>query len=217
MTTKVKAFTFNAVQENTFLLYDDTGEAAIVDCGCMNEQEQGVLQAYLREHGLTPKLLLNTHLHFDHAWGNPWAMKCWQGIKPYCHEKELTEQPSPSEQARLFGLNVAYEQIAPSLYNLIAHGDILTFGNTSLQVLDVPGHSPGHVVFYCQGSGFVVAGDTLFYEEIGRTDLWGGNYNLLISKIREHMFTLPGETTVYTGHGESTTIQHEIKYNPYFK
>lgn len=215
--TQIKVFTFNTVQENTYLLYDETGQAAIIDCGCMNSQEEAMLVTYCQEKGLTPKLLLNTHLHFDHAWGNAWALRQWSELKVYCHPKELTDQPLPSEQARLFGLNIKYEDVAVDKYLNIRQGDVLSFGNTSLEVREVPGHSPGHVVFYCGQAGAVIAGDTLFYEDIGRTDLWGGNYQQLISGIKEQMFTLPPETLVFTGHGDGTSIGHEINYNPYFK
>lgn len=215
--TQIKVFAFNTVQENTYLLYDETGEAAIIDCGCMDAREEQVLSHYCQTHGLTPKLLLNTHLHFDHAWGNVWATRHWLDIRAYCHPRELTDQPRPSEQARLFGLNIKYEDLPDEAYSPISQGDKLTFGHTTLQVLDVPGHSPGHVVFYCAVGGFVIAGDTLFYEDIGRTDLWGGNYSQLIGSIRTNMLTLPAETIVYTGHGDGTSIGHEMNYNPYFK
>lgn len=215
--THIKAFTFNTVQENTYLLYDETGEAAIIDCGCMNVQEQQILSSYCIEKKLRPTLLLNTHLHFDHAWGNAWALSHWPDIKLYCHPRELTEQPLSSEQARLFGLNVKYEDVPAEKYQPILQEDTLSFGNTSLEVREVPGHSPGHVVFYCPKATAVIAGDTLFYEDIGRTDLWGGNYQQLIDCIRAQMFTLPAETLVYTGHGDGTSIGHEIAYNPYFK
>lgn len=215
--TQIKTFAFNTIQENTYILHDETGQAAIVDCGCMNAQEEQKLITYCNDKGLTPVLLLNTHLHFDHAWGNAWALRQWPEIVLHCHPKELTDQPQPSEQARLFGLNIKYEDVPIDKYKPIYQGDFLQFGNTHLEVREVPGHSPGHVVFYSAEAGAVIAGDTLFYEDIGRTDLWGGNYQLLIDCIRNQMFTLPSETIVFTGHGDGTSIEHEIKYNPYFK
>lgn len=213
---QVKVFTFNSVGENTYLLYDETGEAAIIDCGCMSSAEQQKLLDYCTEHQLSPRLLLNTHLHFDHCWGNPWAMHQWE-LKPHCHSRELTDQPSPSEQCRNFGLNVRFEDVPQEAYQLLKQGDRLQFGATELEVREVPGHSPGHIVFYCEAGGFVIAGDTLFYEDIGRTDLWGGNYDQLVMGIKEQMLTLPEATIVYSGHGDSTTIAHEKQFNSYLR
>lgn len=214
--TQIKVFTFNSVGENTYLLYDETGEAAIIDCGCMSTAEQNELSTYCLERGLKPTLLLNTHLHFDHCWGNPWAIRQW-GLTPHCHSHELTHQPAPSVQFARFGLNLRFEDVPSENYRLIKQGDILRFGSTELEVREVPGHSPGHVVFYCREGRFVIAGDTLFYEDIGRTDLWGGNYEQLISGIKEQLLTLPDSTTVYTGHGDSTTIAHERHHNSYLR
>lgn len=214
VTTKV--FTFNTVGENTYLLHDETGEAAIVDCGCMSSAEQNAILDYCAKHGIKPTVLLNTHLHFDHCWGNPWAMQTF-GLNPHCHSHELTHQPKPSEQFARFGLMLRFEDVRDEDYILVKQGDKVRFGNTELEVREVPGHSPGHVVYYCKEDNFVIAGDTLFCEDIGRTDLWGGNYQQLIQCIREQMLTMPDETRVYTGHGDSTTIGHERLYNTYVR
>lgn len=213
----VQTFAFNTVQENTYLLYDDTGAAAIIDCGCMAQAEYDRLTRFVESRGLRPELLLNTHLHFDHCWGNPWAIRQWEGLRPHCHTRELTHQPKPSEQFARFGLMLRFEDVPDEQYHLIKQGDTLRFGDTTLEVREVPGHSPGHVVFYCPEGGLVIAGDTLFYEDIGRTDLWGGNYDQLITCIKSQMLTLPDETIVYTGHGDSTTIGHERRHNPYLR
>ncbi len=212
---EVKIFPFNTVQVNTFVLYDETGEAAIVDCGCMNEMEQNTLVNFCAEKSLTPKLLLNTHLHFDHAWGNAWALRQWTDIKLYANIKELTDMPQPSEQLKTFGISVRYEDVPMEKYNPISNGDKLLFGNSLIEVRDVPGHSPGHVVFYCPREQFVIVGDTLFNGGIGRTDLWSGNYAQLVTTIRENIMSLPPNTTVYPGHGGKTSIEYELKNNPY--
>ncbi len=213
--TQVKIFAFNTVQVNTAVIYDETGEAAIVDCGCMNAIEEQRLLDFCTENNLTPKLLLNTHLHFDHAWGNAWAVRQWKDIKLYANPNEFT-MPTPSEQVPLFGMSgLKYEDVPMERYDPISQGDRLSFGNTTIEVRDVPGHSPGHVVFYCQSANFVIVGDTLFNGGIGRTDLWGGNYDQLIRAIRKNLMSLPKETVVYTGHGGATSIEYEANNNPY--
>ncbi len=213
---QIKIFPFNTVQVNTSVIYDETGEAAIVDCGCMNAVEEQRLVDFCAENNLRPKLLLNTHLHFDHAWGNAWAVRQWPDIKLYANMKELTEMPPPSEQVKLFGMSgVKYEDVPIERYDPISQGDKLSFGNTTIEVRDVPGHSPGHVVFYCPSDKFVIVGDTLFNGGIGRTDLWGGNYEQLVTTLRQNVMSLPKETVVYPGHGGSTTIEHESMNNPY--
>ncbi len=213
----VKCFIFNPVQENTYVLYDETGDAAIVDCGCMDESEQDQLKAFITEKQLKPSLLLNTHLHFDHVWGNAWAMRTWD-LTAYCHEADLAMPIKPSDQLRLFGINSPLENLPKESYHVLKQGDLLKIGNSQIEVRHVPGHSPGHIVF-ChieEGNNLVISGDTLFRENIGRTDLWGGNYDQLISAIKTQLFTLPQETEVYPGHGDITQIGYEIDNNPYF-
>ncbi len=214
--TQVKIIPFNTVQVNTFIIYDETREAAIVDCGCMNPYEEETLLNFLNEKKLTPKLLLNTHLHFDHVWGNAWAVNQWPEIKLYANYNDLSGMPQPSEQVKLFGISgVKYDDVPENRYSPISQGDKLSFGNTLIEVRDVPGHSPGHVIFYCQEAKFVIVGDTLFNGGIGRTDLWGGNYEQLVTTIRKNIMSLPPETTVYPGHGGATSIEYESKNNPY--
>lgn len=211
----IKSFTFNPVQENTYLVYDDTKEGAIIDCGCMSRAEELQLKSYIEEKGITPKVLLNTHLHFDHAWGNAWAMRTWK-MQAYCHHADLAMPVKPSEQLRLFGINSSLENLPDEAYLHIEQGDTIRFGTTNLEVRFVPGHAPGHLAFYSEEGGFVVSGDTLFAGDIGRTDLWGGSYEQLIESIRTQLFTLPPETIVYPGHGPQTSIDQELVHNPYF-
>lgn len=213
----IQDFCFNPVQENTYVIYDDEGNAAIVDCGCMTGSEQEELQNYIERNRLTPRLLLCTHMHFDHVWGNGWVLRTWPEVKAYAHPIDLEQLPSPSEQIRKFGLQLRYEEVNPSVYIHLAEGDRIPLGEHALEVRHVPGHSPGHVVFYAADGGFVVAGDTLFAENIGRTDFWYGSYDDLVENIRTKLFSLPPETVVYPGHEGTTTIGHEIAYNPYVK
>lgn len=213
---QVKMFTFNPVQENTYVVYDETGEGAIIDCGCMTPREEEELRAFIEEQGIIPKLLLNTHLHFDHVWGNAWAMRTWT-MKAYCHEYDLSMPPKPSEQLRMFGIDSPLENLPNDVYNLLEEGDSVRFGNTVLEVRHVPGHAPGHIAFYNAEAGVVFSGDALFYRDIGRTDLWEGSYPQLIESVRTRLFTLPKETIVYPGHGPHTIIGEEIEFNPYFR
>ena len=213
---QIKCFTVNPVQENTYVLYDETSEAAIVDCGCMTPQEELALSRFIEEKQLRPRLLLCTHLHFDHVWGNAWAMQTWQ-LEAYCHEYDLSMPPKPSEQLALFGIHSKLENLPDSAYHLVEQGDVIRFGNTELEVRHIPGHAPGHVAYYCSRGGLVLSGDALFAGDIGRTDLWCGDYDTLINSVRTQLFTLPDDTVVYPGHGPETTIKREKAYNPYFQ
>lgn len=212
----VRKFTFNPVQENTYVIYDDTLEAAIIDCGCMSPQEEQELYNFVTEKRLNPKLLLNTHLHFDHVWGNAWAIRTWPEMKVYCHKYDLSMPPKPSHQLRLFGIDSPLENLPDELYRHVGQGDSIPFGQTLLEVLHIPGHSPGHIAFYAPADKVVFSGDALFYRDIGRTDLWGGSYSELLDSVRTQLFTLPSDTIVYPGHGDETTIGEELKHNPYF-
>ena len=138
-------------------------------------------------------------------------------MKAYCHERDLSMPPKPSEQLRLFGIHSPLENLPDESYTLIQEGDTLSFGNTVLKVLYIPGHAPGHIAFYSERDGVVFSGDALFYREIGRTDLWEGSYPQLIESIRTRLFTLPANTIVYPGHGPETNIADEIAGNPYFR
>ena len=213
---QIKCFTVNPVQENTYVLYDETKEAAIVDCGCMSTAEEEALARFIEQEGLSPKLLLCTHLHFDHVWGNAWAMRKWS-LEAYCHADDLSMPPKPSQQLALFGIHSPLENLPDEAYHLVNQGDRIRFGNTELEVRHIPGHAPGHVAFYAERGRLVLSGDALFAGDIGRTDLWCGSYEALINSVRTQLFTLPHDTVVYPGHGPATTIGEEIAHNPYFR
>lgn len=213
----VKRFIFNPIEENTYVLYTEQGDAAIIDCGCMSEREQDELARFIRGHNLSPRLLLNTHLHFDHVWGNAWAVQEWPDLDVFCHHADLAMPAKPSEQLRLFGINNPLINLPDERYKLIRQGDLLQLGNLSIEVRYVPGHSPGHIAFYLPTEGIVFSGDALFKYEIGRTDLWGGSYTQLLESIRTQLFSLPITTIVYPGHGPETSIGDEMQYNPYFQ
>lgn len=208
----IKAFEFNYFQENTFLLYDETREAVLIDCGCCRKEEEKELSNFIAENKLTVKQLLCTHLHLDHIFGNSFAYHTY-GLKPQAHKLDVEILPSSEEQARLFGLPDRMENIPVEKY--IVGNQVIKFGKSELQVINVPGHSPGSVAFYNKKNGFVIVGDALFAGSIGRTDLWGGSQEVLIAAINDKLLTLPDETVVYPGHGPETRIIDEKLNNPY--
>lgn len=210
---KIKIFVFNPIQENTYLLYDETGECIIIDAGCLFPQEEDQLVNFISENSLKLKQVLNTHLHFDHAFGNHFLAKKYN-ILPAANQADEFMIPSIQEQVKRFGLMDLKIQ-SQELGSYLNEGDIVHFGNTELKVLQVPGHSPGSICFYNEKENLLFSGDVLFLESIGRTDLPMGNYGTLIDGITKKLLTLPDETVVYPGHGEQTSIKHEKQFNPY--
>ena len=208
----IKSFEFNYFQENTFLLYDDTREAVLIDCGCCRKEEEKELTDFILENKLTLKHLLCTHLHVDHVFGNGFIYKTY-GLKPEANKQDVEKLPSPDEQAKLFGLRQHVENVPVEKY--IVGGEIIKFGTSELQVLTVPGHSPGSIPFYNKKNGFAIVGDALFAGSIGRTDLWGGNQEVLVAAIHDKLLSLPDETVIYPGHGPETRVIDEKFNNPY--
>lgn len=208
----IKSFEFNYFQENTFLLYDDTREAVLIDCGCCRKEEEKELTDFILENKLTLKHLLCTHLHVDHVFGNGFIYKTY-GLKPEANKQDVEKLPSPDEQAKLFGLRQHVENVPVEKY--IVGGEIIKFGTSELQVLTVPGHSPGSVAFYNKKNDFAIVGDALFAGSIGRTDLWGGNQEVLVAAIHDKLLSLPDETVIYPGHGPETRVIDEKFNNPY--
>lgn len=208
---QVKSFTFNPFQENTYILYDDTLEAVIIDPGCYDRNEQEALSSFIETKGLKPAKLLNTHCHIDHVLGNAFVKRTY-GIPLEHHQDEDPVLRAVSSYASNYGFP-AYEPC--EVDHFISEGDVVKFGRTAIQVLWVPGHAPGHVIFYDQESKTCIGGDTLFQGSIGRTDLPGGDHHTLLQAIKTKMFSLPDEVKVYPGHGPSTTIGEEKKHNPF--
>lgn len=207
----VKVFTFSPVQENTYILYNNAGKALIIDPGCYFKAEQDLLKQFLTENSLTPIQLLNTHCHLDHVFGNKFIHNTF-GLELYIHaNEELVLQYAPISGQK-WGL--PFENYAGKLH-FLNEGDVVKIDEDELEVLLTPGHSPGSICFYNKQQQFIIGGDVLFYESIGRTDLPGGDHNTLLNSIRQKLFVLPKETVVYNGHGQSTTIGHEILHNPF--
>jgi hydroxyacylglutathione hydrolase len=208
---KIKQFTFNPFFENTYLLYDETNECVIIDPGCSQIEEYNELKKFIEKEGLTPVRLLNTHSHIDHIFGNRFVADTYK-LELEAHEKESDHIKNADSYAGMFGMP---SPNTPAISKYINEGDAIVFGNTNLEVLFTPGHSPGHVVFYNPQQKVIIGGDVLFRESIGRTDLPGGDYNTLIQSIKNKLFVLEDDITVYPGHGMPTTIGYEKRYNPF--
>ena len=210
--THVQAFEFNPFAENTYVVFDDTGACVIFDPGCYDFEERTALKNFIEEKNLRPVRLINTHCHLDHVFGNAFVAKTWN-VDLEIHIGELPVLQRFGRMCEMYGIPFAEEPPAPARF--VEAGETVEFGNTRLKALFTPGHSPASLSFYCREEGFVIAGDVLFLESIGRTDLPGGDMETLLNSIRCQLFTLPGETLVYPGHGPATTIRHEMEYNPF--
>ena len=209
----IKAFTFNPVQENTYILYNENGDCCIIDPGCYFSEEMEELKSAIENAGWKPALLLNTHCHLDHVFGNKFVHETW-GLNLHIHEKEKAVLAFAPQSAEMWQLPFDnYE--GPLEY--MTPGSAIKVGQDELQVLFTPGHSPGSVSFYYERGNFVIGGDVLFNGSIGRTDLPGGDFNTLVNSIQTQFFTLPDETKVYSGHGPVTTIGLEKMNNPFVK
>ncbi|MBK8554734.1 MAG: MBL fold metallo-hydrolase [Lewinellaceae bacterium] len=210
--TNVHVIESNPFAENTCIVFDETGECVLFDPGCYTEQERQQLQRFIEKNGLKPVRLINTHCHLDHVFGNQFVHKTWN-LPLEIHQGELPYLQRFADTCRMYGIPNAEPSPEPGRF--IEAGEEITFGNTRLQTLLTPGHSLASLSFYCEDDGFVIAGDVLFYESIGRTDLPGGDHETLLASIRNQLFNLPDATVVYPGHGPTTTIRHEKEYNPF--
>lgn len=207
----LKNFVFNNFGVNTFVLYDETRQAIIIDPACSNNSEFETLFNFISDNNLTPLKIVNTHGHIDHIVGVTKVAKKY-GIPFLMHSDDNFQLGSAKEMGMFFGFQID-EIPVPSKF--VSETDKIEFGNSSLDILHVPGHSPGSIVFYSPLDSFIIAGDVLFSGSIGRTDLPGGDYDTLISGIKTKLLTLPGDTKVYSGHGGSTTIKTEHDTNPF--
>lgn len=208
---KIKSFAFNPFQENTYVVSDDTNSCVIFDPGCYDSHEENILSSYIEKEGLKPVMLINTHAHIDHVFGNHFIHRKY-GLSPWLHKLELTILENMQTVGAMYGVN-ATPSPAPAGY--IDEGSPVKFGNTEFQLFFTPGHSPGSLCFYHKDSSSLIAGDVLFQLSIGRTDLPGGNHADLIASITEKLMKLPDDVTVYPGHGPHTTIGFERKNNPF--
>ena len=209
---KIEKFTFNAFSENTFIVSDNTKECIIIDPGCYNQHEKNELAKYVTDNNLKPVMLINTHCHIDHIFGNKFAAEKW-GLELQINKLELEILENSTDVAKLYGFE-NYEK-SPNAKIFLNEHDEIKFGESKLDILFTPGHSPGHIAFHSAKDKVLISGDVLFKNSIGRTDLPGGNYDTLIKSIKEKILLLEDETIVFCGHGPSTTIGSEKLNNPF--
>ena len=208
---QIKNFVFSPIQENTYVLYNELKECIIIDPGCYFDDEKNMLQDFITDNGLKPTMLLNTHCHLDHVFGNKFISETY-GLTLHLHEKE--KQLLSFAPASGLMYNMPFDNYSGE-FILLKEGDKILLGTDELEVLETPGHSPGSICFYCRKQNFVIGGDVLFQRSVGRTDLPGGSLQTLLNNIRQKLFVLPDETIVYSGHGDPTSIGEEKLYNPF--
>jgi glyoxylase-like metal-dependent hydrolase (beta-lactamase superfamily II) len=210
---KIKSFVFSPIQENTYLLYNEFNDCLIIDPGCYFPEEKDELKAFITQSGFKPKMLLNTHCHLDHVFGNKFIAETYS-LTLQLHQKEKVLLDYAPTSGLMY--DMPFDNYAGE-YIYLKEGDIVKLGDDELKVIETPGHSPGHICFYCAKQNFIISGDVLFNRSIGRTDLPGGDHETLLKNIREKLFVLPDETQVYSGHGPVTTIGEEKAENPFLQ
>lgn len=208
----IKAFVFNPIQENTYILWDETKKCVVVDAGNLSAREDKVLAEFIEEQGLKPVLAVNTHCHFDHILGVEFVRETY-GVPFAASSADLAILESGSASGAMFGMELG---ALPEAIDInLAEMEEVRFGNTILRVIPTPGHTPGCVSLYHEESKSLFTGDTLFRESIGRTDLPGGDYPTIIRSILGNILPLGDEVTIYPGHGDKSSIGHESLYNPF--
>ena len=209
----LKVFTFSPIRENTYVLFNEQRQAIIIDPGCYFSAEEEMLNNYIQTEGLQPTLLLNTHCHLDHVFGNRWVHQTY-GLELYIHAGEKIVL----EKAPISGQNwgLPFTNYDGPLH-FLKEGDRIALGSDELLVIETPGHSPASICFYCEAQQILIAGDVLFRESIGRTDLPGASHEVLLNSIREKLWKLPDAVAVYPGHGMPTTIGYEKINNPHLQ
>lgn len=206
-------FTFNPFEENTYIISNEHKQCWIVDPGMFDDNEVATVKNYINSNGLQPQGIINTHAHIDHILGVQELVNTYN-IPFGIHHDELPILQRAEATAAMFGFRL---KDAPQQSHFISEKETLKLGDDTLQVFLTPGHSPGSISFYYEPGKWVIAGDVLFNGSIGRTDLPGGDFNTLISSIKTHLFTLPNDTQVLSGHGPATTIGDEQRDNPFLK
>jgi glyoxylase-like metal-dependent hydrolase (beta-lactamase superfamily II) len=209
----IKSFEFSPIQENTYILYNEFNDCLVVDPGCYFDNEREELAAFIEQKALKPRMLLNTHCHLDHVFGNKFVAEKY-GLKLSLHEKELPVLQFAPTSGLMY--NMPFDNYTGE-FIFLKEGETLKLGADELKILFTPGHSPASISFYSEKQGFVVSGDVLFQRSIGRTDLPGGDFETLIKSIKTQLLVLPDDTKVYSGHGLVTTIGEEKRGNPYLQ
>ena len=208
---KIKSFTFNPYQENTYLIFDDSKEAVVIDPGNYEAYENESISKFIDENKLQLKKIILTHCHLDHCLGNKYLNEKYGAelLIPF-DERDLYK--NVENIATLFGF-ANYSHLDENKY--LKEKDKIEFGDIKLDVLFLPGHSPGHLAFYFKNDNVCFSGDVLFYNSIGRTDLPGGDHDTLINSIKNKLFLLNPNTIIYPGHGQKTILKNEMKDNPF--
>lgn len=211
----IARFTMSLFGINTYVVWDQaTKDCAIIDPGMVNPSERQKIDGFIKTNGLHPQLVINTHLHIDHAVGNAWANSTYR-IESAASEADLALGGRLKEQARAFGLPI--EVSDPGISKYLKDGEVIKIGRSELKVISVPGHSPGGIALYDEADCFLISGDSLFEGSIGRTDLPGGDHGQLVAAVKGKLLSLPEDTIVYPGHGGPTTIGRERRMNPFLR
>lgn len=208
---QIRHFIFSAFSENTYILNDETKEAVIIDPGCNTSDEKKRLTDFIEKEDLKVVKLLNTHCHIDHVLGNQFVKDTY-GVELYMHKLDVPTLNANPMIAAMYGIQ-PFIPSEPDVF--VDEGDTITFGDSSLEIIFVPGHAPGHIAFVHREQKFTISGDVLFLEGIGRYDFPNSSYQDLMRSIKEKMFALGDDMEVYCGHGPKTTIGHEKKHNPF--
>lgn len=209
----IKTFTFGPFQENMSILWDESKECVIIDPGMYTSVDEKEIVSFINEEGLTPVGLLNTHCHIDHVMGNLFIAETY-GLQLQAHRLAVSTLEMATNAASMYQLS--YNE-SPPISIFIDEGDQIMFGDSKLDILFTPGHAPGHVVFVNHEQKFVINGDVLFRQSVGRTDLPGSNPDDLVKSIKEKMYQLGDDYIVHCGHGPTTTIGYEKLNNPFVK
>ena len=211
---QVHTFPVNMLSENTYVVFDETKEAVIIDCGALLPAEHKMIDDYIAEKSLTIKHLLQTHAHFDHLFGAQHIYETY-GVKPKLSKDDLQTYLHATEQMEMFMHRIFELELPPYDADFLQSNTPIRFGNHSLRIFPTPGHTPGGVCLYEDTEHLLFSGDSLFRGSIGRTDLPGGNTMALVNSLTELLHLLPEDTKVYPGHGPETTIAYEKQYNGY--
>lgn len=210
---KTKIFVVNGFREATYLVFDETKEAVVIDCGINNSLSAARFEDYINRHGIRPVKAINTHCHIDHICGVGYLQDKF-GVEFYANKADEGFVEALQSTAEMYGMELLHPAVHKIDHDL-KDGDLITFGDSSLKVIATPGHTKGGVCFFDEQSGTLFTGDTLFKGSIGRTDLPGGDYNELMTSILKKIVPIGKDITIYPGHGDHTTLAEELMYNPF--
>ena len=212
---KIQKYVCNMFGENTYVVWDDTRECVIIDCGAFYPEEHTAIENLIKSESLKPVHLLCTHGHIDHVMGNGFVSQTY-GIKPEIHAGDEYLITNLREQARSM-VGMDYADYIPPVSKYLSETDVISFGSHTLEIIHTPGHTPGGIVFHCKEEKVAFTGDTLFNMSVGRTDFPGGSWMQLMDSLKRMKERLAPDTALYSGHGNQTTLEYEMKWNPYLK